>query len=87
MRRIYVLTINLNTRKIKHLNKASAPLFGMLSNIFSKEKQRAMNYGSLEIRKAFKCCLKENKRANILFLHSVFTIQKTYFLLSVTIIC
>lgn len=67
MRRIYVLTINLNTRKIKHLNKASAPLFGMLSNIFSKEKQRAMNYGSLEIRKAFKCCLKENKRANILF--------------------
>lgn len=86
MKRIYVLTINLNTLKIKHLNKVSAPLFGVLSNTFSKEKQRTMNYGCLEIGKAFICCLKENKRAHILYLHSISRIQKTYFLLSAIII-
>lgn len=88
MKRIYVLTINLNTLKIKHLNKVSAPLFGVLSNTFSKEKQRTMNYGCSEIRKAFKCCLKENKRAHILYLNSISIIQKTitYFLRSDIII-
>lgn len=88
MKKIYILTINLNTLKIKHLNKVSAPLFGVLSNTFSKEKQRAMNYGCLEIGKAFKCHLKENKRVHILYLNSKSMIQKTitYFLCSDIII-
>lgn len=72
MKRIYVLTINLNTLKIKHLNKVSAAPFGVLSNTFSKEKQRTMNYGCLEIGKAFKCCLRRIK-GHIYFIYTPYT--------------